>query len=172
MHDWPPAPSAEIPSSQLVAAWAKLNMLPAEQLPLRAAHWLTAANDGPALRELAALSAKDDPRDIRDLLPDALADCGIAIPDSATAAAQVAFTNLARLHAEGHATERWVLAKTWEIIDRSGHDSSVISLPLGQILGLDNEWDAGWGWTTQELRAEVRKACAAQLATSKLRPPP
>src|SRR5262249_655602 len=115
MHDWPPAPSAEIPSSQLVAAWAKLNMLPAEQLPLRAAHWLTAANDGPVLRELAALSAKDDPPDIRELrrarVRGARPRCGFAPPASPPPAARVAFPTLARLHAEGHATERWVLAK-------------------------------------------------------------
>ena len=49
-------------------------MVPAERLPLWAAHWLAAGNDGETLRTLAGFSAADDPRDISDILPDALAD--------------------------------------------------------------------------------------------------
>ena len=111
MHDWPATAPAGIPSPRLAAAWAKLDVLPAERVPLWAAHWLAAGNDGDALRTLAGLSAKDDPRDIHDLVPEALADCGVTIPDSDSAAAQVAFTHLARLHGNGLAGERWILGK-------------------------------------------------------------
>src|SRR5262249_46793052 len=114
MHDWPAVASGEIPSPWLVAAWVRLDMVPAERLPLWAAHWLAAGNDGDALRTLAGLSATDDPRDIREALPDALAGCGVTIPDSDAAAAQVAFTKLARMHADGLAAERWVLDKVCE----------------------------------------------------------
>ncbi len=144
MHDWPANERAEIPSPQLVAAWTRLDMVPAERVALWAAHWLVDGNDGQALRTLAGLSAKDDPRDIHDILPGALADCRITIPDSDTAAAQVAFTNLARTQADGHAAERWILDKACEIIARSGHADSMTSLPLGQLFGLDDEWGAGW----------------------------
>jgi hypothetical protein len=168
MHDWPAVASGEIPSPRLVAAWARLNMLPAERLPLWAAHWLAAGYDGEALRTLAGLSATDDPRDIRDILPGALADCGITIPDSDSAAAQLAFTHLARMCTNGHAAEQWVLGKVCEIAARSGYADSVLGLPLGQIFGLADEWGADWGRTEQELRAEIRDACAAQLATSRL----
>lgn len=41
----------------------------------------------------------------------ALADCDITIPGSDSAAAQVAFTHLARMHAGGQAAERWILGK-------------------------------------------------------------
>jgi len=168
MHDWPAVESGEIPSPRLVAAWARLDMMPAERVPLWAAHWLAGGYDGDALRTLAGLSATDDPRDIRDVLPDALADCGITIPDSDSAAAQLAFTHLARMQAGGHAAERWILDKVSEIASRTGYADSVLSLPLSKIIGLDDEWGAGWGRTEQELKAEIRKACAAQLAASRL----
>jgi hypothetical protein len=168
MHDRPAIAPGQIPSPRLVAAWARLDMVPAERLPLWAAHWLAAGYDGQALRTLAGLSATDDPRDIRGILAEALADCGVTIPDSDSAAAQLAFTNLAHMCEGGHAAERWILDKVCEIAARSDYADSVLGLPLGQIFGLDDEWGAGWGRTEQELRAEIRKACAAQLATSTL----
>jgi hypothetical protein len=168
MHDWPAVAPGEIPSPQLVAAWAKLHLAPAERIPLWAAHWLAGGFDGDALRTLAGLSANDDPRDIHDILPEALADCGITIPDSDSAAAQAAFTKLARMHADGQAGERWILDKVCQIVSRSGYSTRVISLPLGQIFGLSDEWDAGWGRPELQLRAEIRSACAAQLAAGGL----
>jgi hypothetical protein len=166
MHGWPPVTSGEIPSPRLVAAWAKLDVVPAERIPLWAAHWLVHGHDGDALRALAGLSTADDPRDIRDVLPDALANCGTAIPDSDSAAAQLAFTHLARMHADRQATERWILDEVSTIIARSGYADSVLSLPLGQLFGLDDGWGAGWGRTEQELSAQIREACTAQLTSS------
>ena len=168
MHDWPATASGEIPSPRLIAAWVRLDMVPAERLPLWAAHWLAAGNDGETLRTLAGLSAVDDPRDIRDILPDALADCGITIPGSDSAAAQVAFTHLARMHAAGQATERWILDKVCEIALHTDYADSVLDLPLGEIVGLDDEWGTGFGRTEEQLTAEITKACAAQLAASGL----
>jgi hypothetical protein len=168
MHDWPAITPGEVPSPPLVAAWARLDMVPAEHLPLWAAHWLAGGHDGDALRTLAGMSATDDPRDIRDILPGALADCGITIPGSDSAAARVAFTHLARMHAGGQASERWILGKVCEIALRSDYADSVLSHPLGAIAGLDDEWGTGWGRTEEELKAEISKACAAQLAASRL----
>ena len=166
MHDWPAVASGMVPSPRLIAAWVKLDVVPAERMPLWAAHWLARGYDGDILRTLAGMSAADDPRDIRDILPGALADCGISVPDSDAAAAQVAFTHLARMHASGQAAERWILDKVCEITARSGYADSVLSLPLGKIFGLEDEWGSGWGRTEQELKAEIGKACAAQLAAS------
>jgi hypothetical protein len=118
---------------------------------------------------VAGLSITDDPRDIRDILPDALTDCGTAIPDSDSAAAQLAFTHLARLHTDRQAAERWILDKVSEIITRSGYaDSVLVGLPLGGLYGLDDEWAAGWGRTEQELKARIREACAAQLSSNRM----
>ncbi|MFD1047038.1 hypothetical protein ACFQ1S_16535 [Kibdelosporangium lantanae] len=163
MHDWVALTSGEIPSPELVAAWVTLGMVPTERIPLWAAHWLVDGYDGQAVRALAGFSGTD-PYEVHDTLPDALADCRTPIPDSDSAAAQTAFTKLARMHADGAAGEKWIIDKVDEILARTGYASSVISLPLGQLYGLDEEWGEGWGRTTQQLTAEVQRACAAQLA--------
>ena len=84
MSDWPADAEAGIPSPELVAAWLELDTLPTERVPLWAAHWLAAGHDGEALAEIAGLHG-DDPHDVRDLLPSALAECGVTTPDFATA---------------------------------------------------------------------------------------
>jgi hypothetical protein len=170
MHDWPLVTSSEIPSPKLVAAWVALNLVPTERVPLWAAHWLVVGYDGEALRTLAGFNGAD-PHEVHDVLPDALADCGTPIPDSDEAEAQIAFTHLARMHAEGNAGERWITEKVDEFLDRTGYARSAIGLPLGQLYELADEWRAGWGRSDQQLAAEVQDACAAQLAMSLAAPP-
>lgn len=165
MHDWPTPDSGEIPTPDLVAAWVTLDTIPTERIPLWAAHWLVQGYDGEALRTLAGLSGAD-PHEVHDILAAALADCAISIPGSGAAAAQVAFTKLARIHADNRATERWILEKVCEIVARSNYADSVIALPLSHIFGLDDEWGTGWGRTEQQLALEIRHACATQLAMS------
>lgn len=165
MHDWPAPDSGEIPTPESVAAWVALDTLPSERIPLWAAHWLTQGYDGETLRVLAGLSGAD-PHEVRDILPAALTYCGAAIPDSNAAAAHVAFTTLARMHADNRATERWVLAKVCEIVARSDYADSVIALPLGRIVHLEDEWVGGWGRTEQQLERAIQNACRTQLATS------
>ena len=69
-----------MPSPQIVAAWTQLGLLPTEKVPLWAAHWLVAGYDGECLVSLAGLHG-DDPHDVRDVLPGALLDCGVTIPN-------------------------------------------------------------------------------------------
>jgi hypothetical protein len=170
MHDWPADPG-EIPSPQLVAAWLTLDTLPTERIPLWAAHWIAAVYDGQALAELAGLHG-DDPHEVRDLLPAALAECGVSTPadpsqEHERAAAVVAFTAIARLQASGRATERWVVDKVVEIT-KPYFPPSITSLPLGQLFSLDDEWGAGWGRTDEQLRETVRQACAQQLKAARV----
>src|SRR5581483_501198 len=99
VHDWPDV-TGYLPSPMLVAAWLTLGMLPTERIPLWAAHWLADGHDGPALVQLAGLHG-DDPHEVRDLLPAALADCGVTTPPSDAAAGMEAFTRLAQLQVEG-----------------------------------------------------------------------
>jgi hypothetical protein len=169
MHDWPVPESEDVPSPTLVAAWLTLGVLPTERIPLFASHWLAREWDGHALVELAGLHG-DDPNDVRDLLPAALADCGVAVPSSEEAAAMTAFTAVAELQAAGRADERWVVDKVAEIVERSGYPTTVTDLPLGHLWGLDDEWGAGWGRSETELGARVRKACADQLRLAGSRP--
>jgi hypothetical protein len=74
----------------------------------------------------------------------------------------VAFTAIARLQVSGLAGERWVVDKVVEIAEPYLHDF-IISLPLGQLFALDDEWGVGWGRPDEQLRAVVRQACIAQL---------
>jgi hypothetical protein len=162
MHDWPADPG-EIPSPQLIAAWLTLDTLPTEQIPLWAAHWIAAGYDG---QILAGLNG-DDPHEVRDLLPAALAECGVSMPadpseERERAAAMVAFTAIARLQASGHVSERWVVDKVVQIAESFLFDRAITSLPLGQLYTIDDEWGAGWGRTDEQMRAAVRQACAHQ----------
>ena len=138
------------------------DMLPTEQIPRWAAFWLADGHDGAAPIELAGLHG-DDPREVRDLLPAALADCGVAVPTADSAAAMVAFTNFARLCIDGRAGERWIVDKVSEILTRSGYPNNIVALPLGQLYGLDDEWGAGWGRADAELRTITRQACLDRL---------
>jgi hypothetical protein len=162
MHDWPGHTDGGIPSPTLVAAWLTLDMLPTERIPRWAAFWLADGYDGAAMVELAGLHG-DDSREVRDLLPAALADCGVVMPATDVAAAMEAFTNLAQLYVDGKAGERWIVDKVTEILARTGYPNSVIALPLGQLYGLDDEWGTGWGRTEAELLAVTRQACLDQL---------
>jgi hypothetical protein len=154
--------AAEVPSPELVAAWEQLGLAPTERVPLWAAYWIAAGFDGESLVQLAGLHG-DDPHDVHDLLPAALEDCGVHLPDSDTAAANVAFDHIARLFRDGLTGPQWVLQRITEISARTGYRGSVLDLPLGSLFGLDDEWGAGWGRTTEELTAVIREVCQEQL---------
>jgi hypothetical protein len=171
VHDWPASPG-EIPSPQLVAAWLTLGTLPAERIPLWAAYWIAAGYDGDTLAQLAGLHG-DDPHEVRDLLPAALAECGVSTPadpsqDHERAAAMVAFTAIARLQASGRASERWVVDKVVQVTAPHSFKPLLTSLPLGKLFALDDEWRAGWGRTDEQLREAVRQACARQLEAARV----
>jgi len=159
----------ESPSPALVAAWAKLGMLPTERVPLWAAYWIAAGYDGESLIGLAGLHG-DDPWDVRDALPDALADCGVTIPDSDVAAAAVGFMHLAQLFADGLAAPYWIAQKADEILARSEYADEVLALPLGQLFEVACEWNGGWGRSREQLAAEIRRACDEQLRAGEVTP--
>ncbi len=165
MSDWPIPAQQGVPSPDLVAAWETLGMLPTENVPVWAAHWIVAGHDGDALVYLAGLDG-DDPHDVHDALPAALRDCGVTLPDSDTAAAMVAFTHVARMHMDGLASAHWVAQKVDDILCRTGYSRSAIELPLGQLYRVADEWDDYWGRTRDQLAAVIRDACEEQLRGS------
>ncbi|CUU56786.1 hypothetical protein Ga0074812_1095 [Parafrankia irregularis] len=165
----PTEPDDGVPAPDLVAAWLVLGMLPTEQVPGWAAHWIARGYDGAALVELAGLDGRD-PAAVRDLIEAALRECGPLEVDVAAverdhlrAAALMAFTNVAELLFAGRATERWVVDRVHETAGDHYFDESVMNLPLGSLFHLADEWDAGWGRPVQELRSIVRQACHRQL---------
>ncbi|MGI5248254.1 hypothetical protein [Actinacidiphila glaucinigra] len=76
-------PHSEIPSPPMAdrsrsSAWQHVaGVAPLEELPMMAAHALADGDDSPALRELAGLSRRDDPAEIRELYDRALSELGI-----------------------------------------------------------------------------------------------
>jgi hypothetical protein len=83
-----------VTSTRTMVRCIPLDTLAADEVPLWAAHWLVDGYDGEALRTLAGLSGFD-PYDVREILPAALADCAVAIPESLRRAADVVFTAMA-----------------------------------------------------------------------------
>lgn len=160
MVHWPPDPQAGVPPPALVAAWLVLGTVRADRVPLWAAHWLASGRDGEALAALAGLDG-GDPHDVRDLLPAALAECGVVTPDVASAVERT-HTALARLHLDGVIGAHLVVRGVLDVVE-STDGPAAVEPPMGELYLLDDEWEAGWGRTRDELSAVVRAACLAQL---------
>ena len=151
----------QTPMPEWVAAWLALHDLPTEEVPMWAAWWLVEGFDGPHLRLLAGLPG-DDPFEVRAVLPDALAEMGVEVPD-AFAATRVVFEGLAARCLSGRLSEREVAQAVWRVYVDRDYASEVWDEPLGVVGAMDDEWDAGWGRGDRQLRQAVRKACEAQL---------
>ncbi|MFU8873281.1 hypothetical protein [Micromonospora sp. SL4-19] len=115
-----------------------------DTVPWYAAAWLVDGHDSQTLRELAGLSGRD-PHAVRDLLPAALAEIGIALPTTDLAAAADAFRHLAELCLTGRAGERWVARMVRGDRHPGDYSNSVVDLPLGQLYGADVAGEGGWG---------------------------
>lgn len=161
--DWLFRDGDEVPSPEAVAVWLHVGQVRPEQVPLWAAHWLVRGYDGEHLVQLAGLHG-DDPREVRDVLPGALRECGVVLPESDVAAAGSVFTQLARRHLDGTIAAARVIRVAGAVLAWCGYLDAVMDLPLGRLLWIEDEWDGSWGRTRDELAAVVRGACERQLA--------
>jgi hypothetical protein len=152
----------EVPSPETVAVWIHLGQLRPERIPLWAAYWLVGAYDGEHLIHLAGLRG-DDPREVRDVLPDALRDCGVQMPESDVAAAEIVFMQLAHAYLEGTVEPAGVMRTVGAVLAWSGYPKAIIAMPLGDLLYIEDEWDGGWGRTRQELANAMQQLCREQL---------
>jgi hypothetical protein len=152
------------PTPELVAAWLVLDDLRAESVPMWAANWLVQGYDGAALAELAGLSGQDT-REVRDLLPAALAEAGVSPMSSKHAAVKLAFDHIANMHLSGRARWTWVVNQVVELIYATGYASESFEQPLGQLYGIDDEAGEPWSRTDDELAQIVRQACLDQTAS-------
>jgi hypothetical protein len=148
---------------RLVAAWLALDTLPTELVPGWAAEWLADGIDGKALETLAGLHG-DDPREVRDVLPDALAEAGAPVPAVDCASVEVAYDFIARRCLDGSASEYWVAQKVAELFVNSNYRKEFLEAPLGAVHGIDDERSGGWGRTPEDLAAAVRVACEKQIS--------
>jgi hypothetical protein len=151
-----------VPAPQVVAAWLSLGLVDVRRLPWWAAEWLAEGLDGEALRTLAGLSA-DDPPAIHHVLVEALAEAGLPATLSDVQAAGIAFMDLALRWEANRLSEVGVIRAVEQILAKVTYNADVIELPLGQLYGLDDEWDGGWGRTQSELGSIVQRACRDQL---------
>jgi hypothetical protein len=155
-------PDGKTPTPALVAAWLALDTLRAESVPMWAANWLVQGYDGESLAELAGLSGRDT-REVRDLLPAALADAGFAPLSSRQAALKVAYDHIANMHLSGRAHWTWAVNKVVELVIGNGYASEVFEQPLGSLWGIDDELGEPWSRTEDELAGIVRQACIEQV---------
>jgi hypothetical protein len=151
------------PAPGTVAAWLVLGTALSERVPWWAAQWLADGHDGPALRELAGLNGRE-PHAVHDLLPAALAEAGVELPMQLSAAANEAFGLIAEQHLTGQVSARWVARQVEHIAFHTDYDHEVLTLPLGHLYGLADEWEwaDGLGRTEEKLEAEVRERCIEQ----------
>lgn len=167
-----PGPASEpCPTPRLVAAWLQVGHLPTERVPHWAAQWLADGCDGPSLRALAGLHG-DDPHDVRDLLPQALAEVGVTLPQRGSDAEEAAFREasidvtyrwVAQTFLAGRASPRWVVDRVYEIVSNNNYDHASTAGPMGPLWQIDDEWDMGWGRGNEELVREITSACEAQI---------
>lgn len=127
--------------------------------------------DGQGLRELAGLHG-DDPHDVRDVLPRALSDAGVSLPEPVSDAEQLAFREgsieviyrwIAETFIAGRAGPRWVVDKVCEVVVNNSYDDVSMAGPMGVLWQIDDEWDMGWGRGNDELVREISSACMAQI---------
>lgn len=161
--EWLYSSDDEVPPPEAVAILLHLGQVRPERIPLWAAHWLVSGYDGEHVVHLAGLHG-DDPREVHDVLPCALRDCGVRLPDSDVAAARSVFRQLALSHLHGTADAAQVLSVVLSVLSWCGYPESVMDLPLGGLLPLEDEWNESWGRSREELTAVVRAACERQLA--------
>ncbi len=152
-----------VPEPSVVAAWFVLDRVPLERVPWWAAEWLVQGYDGDRLRELAGEHG-DDVYKIKDLLPEVLVETQAQLPNSAVQAGGFALDYVAALCVAGRLDERETAGMVTEIVAAADFAVEMYDYPLGGVFGLDDEWDSGWGRSDGVIRAEVREACAAQLA--------
>jgi hypothetical protein len=155
-------PDGDTPTPALVAAWLALDTLRAESVPMWAATWLVQGYDGESLAELAGLSGRDT-REVRDLLPAALADAGFDPLSSRQAALKVAYDHIANMLLSGRAHWTWAVNQVVELVIGNGYVSEVFEQPLGVLWGIDDELGAPWSRTEDELAGIVRQACIEQV---------
>jgi hypothetical protein len=155
-------PDGETPTPGLVGAWLALDRLHAESVPMWAASWLVQGYDGASLAELAGLSGRDT-REVRDLVPAALADAGIAPLSTRQAALTVAYDHIANLYLTGKARWAWVVNQVAELVIGIGYSSEAFEQPLGELWGIDDDLRSPGSRTEDELAGIVRQACIEQV---------
>ncbi|MEU7826310.1 hypothetical protein [Catellatospora sp. NPDC049133] len=142
--------------SPFVAAALHANgQLPSERLPWIAADWLTAGHDGPALRELAGLSANDY-REAAELLPAALAETGLA-PPTKESGARAYLDHLYTGVLDGTLSEGELC---WKVSDMRNFTHEVRGVwPFDELAEFEYQFNVRYDSPTDVQEQLVRKLC-------------
>jgi len=145
-------PVVVIPSPAQGAALRHLGMLNTDEIPMVAAHWLT-EYDSPALRRLAGLNGSEGWL-IDQLWPEVLSDLGVDEVDGEHAwDLSVAFQLTA-----WRAGDRSITKVMSQVIRAYIENDYPRYVPeAGQLYGLEDELEGGWGRTPQEVLAEAEQ---------------
>jgi hypothetical protein len=128
----------------------RLGLIRTDQLPDLAARWLAAdLVDTPSTRILAGHD-RHDPWGLEQLLADALTEAGASPATAPDAVQQVAVDWVTHTWRDDRDTRRAVttlahLGETFPDFD------------LGLFVGMDDEWNAGWGRLEADLKTEANK---------------
>lgn len=141
------------------SAWQYVaEILPAEELPMLAAHALVDGRDSPALRELAGLPRRSDPVEVRALYVLALRELGIPLPDEETAG-RCLLVRLAFGLTHGElSTEDVGNGLPVTVTARTREETRFLSVAANYSEWLDPDELAGW---EKELRTTAHSLAAA-----------
>ena len=128
----------------------QLGLIRTDQLPDLAARWLAAdMTDTPSTRMLAGHHPRD-PWNLDQLLADAAAETGITAPADPAALQAIAVDWVTTTWAHDHDTRAAIAT-----LARLGQTH--LDFDLGLFIGLDDEWDGGWGRSETDLKAAAEQ---------------
>ena len=107
--------------------------------------------DSPSLRELAGVRVDDAPYEAPDLCARALEELGLTPADEHEARKALA-RSIARRIIDGEVDEFQDAGQLWRVFMTAARYPEF----AGSLIGLEDEWEGGWGRDRGELRREVR----------------
>ncbi|MFF9142430.1 hypothetical protein ACF09G_33245 [Streptomyces albogriseolus] len=141
------------------SAWQYVaEILPAEELPMLAAHALVDGRDSPALRELAGLPRRSDPAEVRDLYVLALRELAIPLPDEETAGRCLLVTLAFGLAHDELSPKDVGNGLSMTVTARTGEETRFLSVAADYSEWLEPDELAGW---EKELRTAAHSLAAA-----------
>jgi len=122
----------------------QLDLVSSDQLPDLAARWLALdVVDTESIRMLAGADSRD-PWAIEQLLVESVSEADVAVPSDRAEAQRIAVDWVATMWRESRGT-RWAVAT----LARLGETN--LDFDLGFFIGLNDEWDGGWGRSQPDL---------------------
>jgi hypothetical protein len=128
----------------------QLGLIRTDQLPDLAARWLaTDLSDSPAIRMLAGHDTRD-PWGLDQLLDQVAAETGAIAPAGTAATQAIAVSWVTSTWRDDHDTRAAITT-----LARLGETHP--DFDLGLFIGLDNQWNGGWGRLDPDIKAAAEQ---------------